>query len=267
MASTIILPSAASAKPVTVQRNASLSCVAHRGPAPSAETGGISYGASHPIAVTALQVFVEMPALENPSQGHCHSDALALVQTGPVAFAYGRALIPPPPLSERRDPAGHLALFPLHSELPRRRGHARRARYRRVLRNGPPLALEFDAIIARKLRRGRPRPDVRWHLDEVFVSMNGRQLYVWRAVDSEGEVLDMLVQPRRDRKAARKLMRKTPEEAGRPSSHHRDRQAPSRRHGGGCRCRTRVRLADRSGAPPCRSPRSAHSRRLRGELP
>ena len=40
------------------------------------------------------------------------------------------------------------------------------------------------------------------------VSINGRQLYVWRAVDSEGEVLDILVQPRRDRKAALKLMRK-----------------------------------------------------------
>ena len=69
-------------------------------------------------------------------------------------------------------------------------------------------ALKFGAIIARKLRRGRSRPDVRWHLDEVFVSINGRQLYVWRAVDSEGEVLDILVQPRRDRQAALKLMRK-----------------------------------------------------------
>src|SRR5450631_2207066 len=69
-------------------------------------------------------------------------------------------------------------------------------------------ALKFGAIIARKLRRGRSRPDVRWHLDEVFVSINGRQLYVWRAVDSEGEVLDILVQPRRGRKAALKLLRK-----------------------------------------------------------
>ena len=69
-------------------------------------------------------------------------------------------------------------------------------------------ALKFGTIIARKLRRGRPRPDGRWHLDEVFVSVNGKQLYVWRAVDSEGEVLDILVQPRRDRQAAFKLMRK-----------------------------------------------------------
>ena len=69
-------------------------------------------------------------------------------------------------------------------------------------------ALKFGTIIARKLRRGRPRPDGRWHLDEVFVSVNGKQLYVWRAVDSEGEVLDILVQPWRDRQAAFKLMRK-----------------------------------------------------------
>jgi putative transposase len=69
-------------------------------------------------------------------------------------------------------------------------------------------ALKFGTIIARKLRRGLPRPDGRSHLDEVFVSINGKQLYVWRAADSEGEVLDLLVQPRRDRKAALKLMRK-----------------------------------------------------------
>ena len=69
-------------------------------------------------------------------------------------------------------------------------------------------ALKFGTIIARRLRRGRPRSSGRWHLDEVFVSINGKQLYVWRAVDSEGEVLDVLVQSRRDRKAALKLMRK-----------------------------------------------------------
>jgi transposase-like protein len=59
--------------------------------------------------------------------------------------------------------------------------------------------LKFGSIIARKLRRGRPRPDGRWHLDEVFVSINGRQLYVWRAVDSEGEVLDRFIRRSRCR--------------------------------------------------------------------
>ena len=48
----------------------------------------------------------------------------------------------------------------------------------------------------------------RWHLDEMVVSSQGRRMYLWRAVDSEGEVLDLLVQPRRDTAAALRLMRK-----------------------------------------------------------
>ena len=54
----------------------------------------------------------------------------------------------------------------------------------------------------------RPPPTGRWHLDEVFVSIAGRQMYLWRAVDDEGEVLDVLVQARRDKDAALRLMRK-----------------------------------------------------------
>jgi transposase-like protein len=69
-------------------------------------------------------------------------------------------------------------------------------------------ALKFGQAYARKLRRSRPRPDCRWHLDEVFVSINGKRMYLWRAVDSEGEVLDILVQSRRNKNAALKLMRK-----------------------------------------------------------
>ena len=69
-------------------------------------------------------------------------------------------------------------------------------------------ALKFGLTYARKLRRLRPRPDGRWLLDEVFVSINGKRRYLWRAVDSEGEVLDILVQSRRNKKAALKLMRK-----------------------------------------------------------
>lgn len=63
-------------------------------------------------------------------------------------------------------------------------------------------ALKFGAAITCKLRRGRSLPSGHWHLDEVFISINGKQLYVWRAVDSGGEVLDVLVQPRPDRRAA-----------------------------------------------------------------
>jgi len=69
-------------------------------------------------------------------------------------------------------------------------------------------SLKFGQAYARRLRKTRPRPDVRWHLDEMFVSINGKRMYLWRAVDSEGEVLDILVQSRRNKKAALKLMRK-----------------------------------------------------------
>jgi len=68
--------------------------------------------------------------------------------------------------------------------------------------------LKFGLAYARKLRRLRPRTDGRWHLDEMFASINGKRMYLWRAVDSEGEVLDILVQARRNKKAALKLMRK-----------------------------------------------------------
>jgi transposase-like protein len=69
-------------------------------------------------------------------------------------------------------------------------------------------ALKFGRIYAQRIRQRRPRPSGRWHLDEVFIRIGGRLHYLWRAVDDEGEVLDILVQPRRDRKAALKLMRK-----------------------------------------------------------
>jgi len=68
--------------------------------------------------------------------------------------------------------------------------------------------LKFGPAIARNLRRLRPKPTGRWHMDEMVVSIQGRRLYLWRAVDSEGEVLDLLVQPKRDTTAALRLMRK-----------------------------------------------------------
>ena len=53
--------------------------------------------------------------------------------------------------------------------------------------------VKFGLAYARKLRRPHPRADTRWHLDEVFISINGKNVYLWRAVDCEGEVLDVLV--------------------------------------------------------------------------
>jgi putative transposase len=68
--------------------------------------------------------------------------------------------------------------------------------------------LKFGPVFARELRRRRPRPSSRWHLDEMAVIIGGRQFWLWRAVDDEGEVLDLFVQRRRDKAAAVKLMRK-----------------------------------------------------------
>ena len=68
--------------------------------------------------------------------------------------------------------------------------------------------LKFGRAYAANLRQSRPRADTRWHLDEVFISINGRRMYMWRAVDAEGVVWDVLVQSRRNKKAALNLMRK-----------------------------------------------------------
>jgi putative transposase len=68
--------------------------------------------------------------------------------------------------------------------------------------------LKFGPVFARELRSRRSRPTARWHLDEMAVMIAGRQFWLWRAVDDEGEVLDLLVQRRRNKAAAVKLMRK-----------------------------------------------------------
>ena|ERR1700722_11254920 len=68
--------------------------------------------------------------------------------------------------------------------------------------------LKFGPLFARELRRRRHRPTWQWHLDEMAVLIAGRRFWLWRAVDDEGEVLDLLAQRRRDARAATKLMRK-----------------------------------------------------------
>ncbi len=68
-------------------------------------------------------------------------------------------------------------------------------------------ALQFGQAYANALRRRRPRPGDKWHLDEVFIRINGETHYLWRAVDQEGHVLDILVQSRRNTRAAKKFFR------------------------------------------------------------
>jgi len=67
---------------------------------------------------------------------------------------------------------------------------------------------KFGQAYANQLRRRCPRPGDTWHLDEVFLTIRGEQHYLWRAVDQEGNLLDILVQRRRDQKAAKKFFRK-----------------------------------------------------------
>jgi len=76
-------------------------------------------------------------------------------------------------------------------------------------------SVKFGLGIARRIRSTALARGDKWHLDEVVVTINGRKHWLWRAVDQHGAVLDVLVQSRRDRHAARRLMRKLLRKHGR----------------------------------------------------
>ena len=67
---------------------------------------------------------------------------------------------------------------------------------------------KFGQTYANQLRRRRAKPGDKWFLDEVFLKINGKTSYLWRAVDQDGNVLDILVQSRRNKAAAKKFFRK-----------------------------------------------------------
>jgi putative transposase len=69
-------------------------------------------------------------------------------------------------------------------------------------------AIKFGSLFAEELRRREVRCGKTWHLDEVFLRMNGRRVYLWRAIDEHGQVLDILVQERRDAAAAERFFRR-----------------------------------------------------------
>ncbi len=66
----------------------------------------------------------------------------------------------------------------------------------------------FGPDYARRLQRRRGRIGDTWYLDELFVNIQGRRRYLWRAVDQDGDIIDILVQPRRDRRAAARFFQK-----------------------------------------------------------
>ena len=126
----------------------------------------------------------------------------------PVAIEHGKDELQWLPLSARDHPAGNWLYlrFTLSfrdvEDLLAERGII--VSYETVRR----WVDHFGPKIAAELRKRRPKPHTTWHLDEVYLKIDGRLVYLWRAVDSEGEVLDVLVQTKRDKAAAMKLMRK-----------------------------------------------------------
>jgi len=76
----------------------------------------------------------------------------------------------------------------------------------------------FAAAIRKRRVHHRSFSQWRWHLDEVFVRINGEMHYLWRAVDHEGEVLEVFATKRRDRRAALKFLKRTMKRYGRPRS-------------------------------------------------
>ena len=77
-----------------------------------------------------------------------------------------------------------------------------------LVREDPALGPEVRATVRSQPARQSTAPSGQWHLDEMVVSIGGKHHWLWRAVDSKGEVLDLLVQSRRDKKAAVRLMRR-----------------------------------------------------------
>ncbi len=68
--------------------------------------------------------------------------------------------------------------------------------------------LKFGPAYSRTLRRKRGRLGDIWHVDELFITIQGQRRYLWRAVDQDGDVIDILVTKRRDRRAAQRFFRK-----------------------------------------------------------
>ena len=97
---------------------------------------------------------------------------------------------------------------PLPLELPRCARTAVRTRYHVTHEAIRQWCRKFGQDYANRLQRRRPQPGDKWHLDEVFLTIHGERHYLWRAVDQDDNVLDILVQRRRNKQAAKKFFRK-----------------------------------------------------------
>ncbi len=74
----------------------------------------------------------------------------------------------------------------------------------------------FGRHFAHCIRKDRPGPNDKWHMDEVVITIGGRKFWLWRAIDADGDVLDILVQARRNTKAARRFFSRLIRQFGQP---------------------------------------------------
>src|SRR5208283_2750505 len=122
------------------------------------------------------------------------------IPEGAIAGCYEENQLCGLPVPARDHSSGDMALPPVHTlslrdveDLLAERGVA--VSYETVRR----WVNHFGPMIAADLRKRRLKPHTTWHLDEVYLKIDGRMVYLWRAVDAEGEVLDVLVQSKRNK--------------------------------------------------------------------
>ncbi|MGS0743662.1 DDE-type integrase/transposase/recombinase [Glaciimonas sp. GG7] len=101
-----------------------------------------------------------------------------------------------------------MALLPVFAEFSRHRRIDGQPGHHRHLRDDSPRDIEFGQEYANELRRRQSKREDKWHLDEVVLTIKGRHHYLWRAVDHDGHVLDILMQSQRNRQAAKRFFRK-----------------------------------------------------------
>jgi len=100
-----------------------------------------------------------------------------------------------------------MAVLPLCLELSQHRGDDDQAGIQVTYETVLEWCHKYGSVYAPQLKKSRARIGTKWHLDEVFIKMNGVQHYLWRAMDQNGAVIDILVQPKRDRWATLRFFR------------------------------------------------------------
>src|SRR5215469_13270553 len=120
------------------------------------------------------------------------------------------------PVPRRDHQPRRLAVFSVPAWATYGRGVAGRPRHHRQSRNGAAMGAQIWPAVRQPIRRRLPRIGDKWHLDEVVLKIAGVKHWLWRAVDQTGVVLDVLVQRRRDKQAAKRLLRKLLKKQMRP---------------------------------------------------